>query len=463
MTRSALTVPAPSMVARRARHVLFLVASIPELSRESSQKGGNGNTYIDRVPGAPAGRPLINLVRSVGSAHRPDMELEHAMRARGWRNDQFSSPAAQTRRIVLAGAIMTQIAIGSWTCMLNIGNYSAMLAFCVVMLPAARAVDIVETSEADKTEAKLFKPMLPHGSKPKVGLALGGGGARGAAEVGVLKVLAKEGIKFDYVVGTSIGAVIGGFYCLGASPEQMEEEFQNGKVMREFMTVPLPFRLAVEPLCFVPRLLGSQPYDGLYKGNKFRKYLIGNMAAHDTTIETLKPTFAAVCLNVVDGKPYMIRSGNLGYAMQASCAVPALRKPVEIDGNLFCDGGVSCNLPVKQCRQLGADIVIAVNIDEPFETRPLKHFRIPGSMTDRMVRWALAEIDRPQAQMADVVIHPNTEGISLISTSKRDAQRGIQAGEAAGKAALPSIRKVLSDAGIAIGPDTSTASVNDPK
>jgi NTE family protein len=311
----------------------------------------------------------------------------------------------------------------------------------------ANAQQFIETSEANVLEAQQRKPFS--GGKPKLGLVLGGGGARGAAEVGVLKVLAEEGLKFDYVVGTSIGAVVGGFYCLGATPEQMATEFESGRVMRHFMTAPLPVKIAALPISAVPRILGSKAYDGLYDGKKFKKYLMGKMSAHERQIEDLKPVFAAVCLNVLNGKPYMIRQGNLAQVMQASCAVPELRKPVEIGDQLFCDGGVTCNLPVKQCRQLGADFVIAVNIDEPFTVIPSSELRKPGSMVKRMLKWELYELDLPQALLADITIHPDTSGISLITTSKKLARKGIAAGEASAREALPEIRKRLAEFGIA--------------
>lgn len=322
------------------------------------------------------------------------------------------------------------------------------LSYCLTISSAlAATAEIVETSAGDRTEAKLFRP-TPIVGKPKIGLALGGGGARGAAEVGVLKILEKEGIHFDCVAGTSIGSVIGGFYCLGATAEQMEEEFKSGEVMRNFMAVPLTFRLLVAPVFLLLRPFSRNKYDGLYGGDKFRRYLVGKLTTEEKLIEDMKIPFAAVALNVVDGRPYMIRKGHLGYAMQASCAVPALRKPIEIDGMLFCDGGLSCNLPVKQCRSMGADFVVAVNIDEPFEAVPLSTFKKPGSMTKRMVSWALFDLDEPQAALADVTIHPNTAGISLISTRRSDAIRGIKAGEEAAIAALPLIKKKLREIGV---------------
>lgn len=306
---------------------------------------------------------------------------------------------------------------------------------------------LVLTSPADQHDVFGFKKReLP--SRPKIGLALGGGGARGAAHVGALKVLEKEGIKFDYITGTSIGAVVGGLYSAGVPLKDMETAFESGKLMRNFMTVPLTFRIAVAPVLFVPRLFGSKPYDGLYRGNKFRNYVRKDITVHELDIEELKVPFSAVSLNLVDGNPYMIQRGNLGFAMQASTAVPGLRKPVEVDDKLLVDGGVICNLPVKQCREMGADIVIAINIDHPFLNQDKNVFRRVGSVAQRMLDWDLYTLDKAQADIADVAIHPDTSGISLISRSKKDARKGVIAGEKAAKDALPSIRKTLSAYGI---------------
>lgn len=317
-----------------------------------------------------------------------------------------------------------------------------MLTFPIQKAYAEDTDTLQQSSAADRTEAKQFK-FGQYSGRPRIGLALGGGGARGAAHVGVLKVLEKEGIKFDCVVGTSIGSVVGGFFCLGAKASEMEEPFLKGKVMNHFMTVPLSLRIALAPVLFTPRLFGAKPYDGLYGGGVFRNYLMGGMTCKDQKIEDLPIKFAAVTFNLVDGKPYLVKKGSLAQAMQASCAVPSLRKPVEIAGNLLADGGVICNLPVKQCRELGADFVIAVNIDQPFKKLPLEHFRKPGSVTQRMITWGLFDIDDPQSQLADVVIHPDTDGISLISTKRKDARRALAAGEKAAEEILPELRAKL--------------------
>jgi NTE family protein len=286
--------------------------------------------------------------------------------------------------------------------------------------------------------------------RPRIGLALGGGGARGAAHVSVLRGLEKAGIPIDCIAGTSIGSVVGGLYSAGVPLDTIEEHFKDGHLMGSFMTVPLWVRVVVSPIMVLPRAFGSHPYDGLYKGNKFRKFLTKDVPSAEHNIEDLKIPYSAVAVSLVDGKPHRLSKGSLGYAMQASCAVPGLRKPVEIDGDVFCDGGISANVPVEQCRAMGADIVIAVCIDERMEPVPIDTFRKIGSVSERLIKLQLHDVDAPQLAKADIVIHPNVDGISLISTKKSDAATGLKAGEEAVAAALPAIKKLLSDKGIGL-------------
>lgn len=345
-------------------------------------------------------------------------------------------------------------------------NILCLLLVSLVLISQTSAAFALDTERFQLTSAAEFAEvdkLKGHvtSSKPKLGLALGGGGGRGSAHIGVLKILDKAGLKFDYICGTSIGSVIGGLYAHGSKPDNMEKYFSAG--MRRFMTVPLWFRLGVAPVMFMPRMVGFHPYDGLYRGNKFRKYVVGNMKDEEQLIENFSVPFGAVVLNLIDGKPYIIRKGNFGYAIQASCAVPSLRKPVELDEQLFCDGGVICNLPVKQCREMGAELVIAVNINEPFYKEPLKNFRKAGSVSKRMLKWALYENDAPQEAMADILIHPYTEGISLMSSKKSDAKLGVAAGEDAAREKLPEIKKLLSKYGIEIKNVPEPAEEDDKK
>ncbi|MBK7750172.1 MAG: patatin-like phospholipase family protein [Candidatus Obscuribacter sp.] len=289
---------------------------------------------------------------------------------------------------------------------------------------------------------------------PRIGLALGGGGARGAAHVGVMKVLLQEGIPIDVIAGTSIGSVVGGLYAAGVPMDTLAQKFDNSELMKQFMTVPITVRVLVAPIMILPRVFGARPYDGLYKGVKFRNYA-NKLAGEKTEIAKLNIPYAAIVTNMVSGESCRLTTGDLGTAMQASTAVPGLRKPVEIDNKLYCDGGLICNVPVDHVREMGADFVIAVDIDEPMVEVPLKTFRKIGSVSQQALRIQLNAQDNMYNKNADVVIHPDTDGISLISRKKQDGSRGLQAGEKAARAALPEIKRKLSAIGVACTPAVS--------
>lgn len=283
--------------------------------------------------------------------------------------------------------------------------------------------------------------------KLKVGLALGGGGTRGGAHAGVLKVFEEEGIPIDLIVGTSIGAIVGGMYAAGVPIDTITDDLLKGRVMKSFMTVPVPLRVVAAPIMIIPRLW-SHPYDGLYKGNLFRNYMLSAIPQPMHNIENFKIPFSAVAFNITDCKQYAISSGNIGYAIQASSAVPGLRKPVEINGKLFVDGGVCANLPVEQTRERGADIVIAVDVDERLLDETLSTFRKMGSVSKRMVTYELAHDDESQLKLADIVIHPNVDGIGLISTNKKDMLHAYEAGIKAAREAIPAIKAKLQQVGL---------------
>ena len=324
-----------------------------------------------------------------------------------------------------------------------LANLLAASTLALITGRSAYAEEVVVPSSQVKPSDVLKSTPGNLPAHPKLGLVLGGGGARGAAEVGVMEIFEKEGLKFDYIVGTSIGSVVGGLYDAGVPISKLREEFESGRAMKHFMPVSLPMGIMLEPVMLCARLFGAKPYDGLYPGMIFRKYLEKMTPGSASEIQALRIPYAAVSLNLIDGKPYMIRGGSLAKAMRASSSVPGLRKPVQYGDKLLVDGGVVCNVPVKQCRQMGADIVIAVNIDEPFSEVPMQTFRKPGSVSKRMIKWDLWSIDEPQEELADVVIHPDTSGVTLITTSRKQARKGIEAGRQAAEAALPLIREKL--------------------
>jgi NTE family protein len=279
--------------------------------------------------------------------------------------------------------------------------------------------------------------------RPKIALALGGGGMRGAAHVGVLRALVKAGIPIDMIAGTSMGAIVGGLYSAGIDVDTLAKKFADGSLMKSFMPLPLALTLVTAPVMAVPRTLEHNDYDGLYNGKKFRKYIDRTVPQYEQNIENLRIPFAAVALNLVDGKTYALTRGNLGAALQASSAVPGLREPIRIGNQLFVDGGVVDNIPVDVARSMGADIVIAVNVNERLEIVPPEGFRPVGSVTKRIVTLQLASNDAMRLGAADFVIHPNVDGIGLTSTKIKDARSAMDAGERAAWEAIPGIKEKL--------------------
>lgn len=283
--------------------------------------------------------------------------------------------------------------------------------------------------------------------RPKVVLALGGGGTRGAAHIGVLRVLKEEGIQVDAIAGTSMGALVGGLYCAGMNLDDMEQIFYHKKLVRAFDTVPISVRIVLIPVLLIPRLVGYHPYDGFYRGNKFANYLTSLAPPDKRHIEGYQPVFWAIATNLVDGKPFAIKKGCLGRAIQASSAIPQLRKPVEMDGALLVDGGIVENLPIEHALKMNCDYVIAVDVDEKMDPVPLKTFRAIGSVARRALNIGLSRIDSYQTTLSTkmTIIHPDVRGITLLSLDKTDAKRAVEAGEKAAREALPTIKQQLAE------------------
>jgi len=282
---------------------------------------------------------------------------------------------------------------------------------------------------------------------PKVALVLGGGGTRGCAHVGVLKVFQQAGVPIDFVVGTSMGAAVGGLYAAGCTPDQIEKMILDKSMMRAFDTVPIKMRVALTPVFFVPRMLGHHTHEGLYRGDKFCNYVNG-CSINGTEISQFKRPFDAIATDLLSGKPVILKNGDLGKVVKASCAVPLLRRPVQIDGKLLTDGGIIANLPVRQAHELDADIVIAVDVNETIANLPDEYFRHLGSVSRRCSSIMLDKADQYDAAAADVLVKPLTNGIYLLSRKRTDAIKGIAAGEVAAREALPKIQQILTDKGV---------------
>jgi len=188
---------------------------------------------------------------------------------------------------------------------------------------------------------------MNNNKKLKIGLALGGGGAKGLSHIGVIKILEENNIPIDYIAGSSIGALIGGMYSSGMSINKIEEIARNTNWQQMFSLIDISFD-------------GS----GLIEGEKVKKFI--NDRINDHAFEDCKIPFSAIATDLKNGESVVFNSGEMGIAIRASISIPLFFKPVKIDGKLLADGGLSQPVPVSVVRDMGADVIIAVNINSDY-------------------------------------------------------------------------------------------------
>jgi NTE family protein len=253
-------------------------------------------------------------------------------------------------------------------------------------------------------------PALP---KLKIGLALGGGAAKGFAHVGVIKVLEANGIVPDIVTGTSAGSVVGSLYAAGYTPAQLQQI-----AVRLDETDLADFTLSTR---------------GFIKGEKLQDFI--NAQVHNRPIEKLAKPFGAVATELDTGQRVVFRLGNTGQAVRASASIPNVFLPTVIAGRRYVDGGLVSPVPVRAAREMGADVVIAVDIS----ARP-KAGSVTGflSMLDQSLNIMSAAALAQELKQADVVIRPQVQNIGSAAFDARN--RAIRAGEVAAQQALPRIR-----------------------
>lgn len=272
-------------------------------------------------------------------------------------------------------------------------------------------------------------------------LALGGGGVRGAAHVGILRVLEREKIPIDYIVGNSMGAIVGGLYAAGVSFDELsnEESFEDFRKSYVPTWSAKAFRL---PLSVLWSPFRTGPV-GIMTGRKYQRFLEKHIPKGKEKIENLNIPYSAVVTNLIDGQAYRISEGDLATAMRASSTLAPLIRPVRIGDKLCVDGGVRANLPASAARDTGADVVVAVLVDDPLrkvQEKRLRHYR---AVTERLTDIVLAVTDEHQLQFADIVISPDVSGISIFSKKREDIERAMKAGEIAAEKAMPLIRQKM--------------------
>ena len=249
--------------------------------------------------------------------------------------------------------------------------------------------------------------------EPVIGLALGGGFARGLAHLGVLKVLEENRIPIHMIAGTSVGSIVGGAYAGGANVDTMIECARSVK-FRDFAGWT------------ISRM-------GLASNERMEKYLMRFFPA--TTFEKLRIPFAVTTTDLLTGEPVVFRRGDMIGPVRASCAYPGLFLPVKIAGRTLVDGAFSCPIPIEALKQMGATHILAVYLGPGFHGAP------PGNMiqiVNQCISLLQTRIGREWRQEAHVIIEPAVTGFAWD-----DFDQGpplIAAGEAAARKALPAIR-----------------------
>jgi len=250
--------------------------------------------------------------------------------------------------------------------------------------------------------------------RKRVGLALGGGVARGLAHIGVLTVLERAAIPIDCVAGTSAGSLMGAAYCAGLGLDRIREEAAR-----------LRWHHIASP---------AWPTRGLVSFDKLERWIINQ--AGDITFADLKIPFAAAATDMQTGEPVVLREGRLAPAVRASCSFPGLVTPIELNGRLLGDGFISDSIPVSALRAMGADYVIGVDILPP-AIRP--HLGALG--------YAIAGIEIMAQKAgqgyltANCLISPHLAGVSYL---RLDYRKLAALGEQAAEEKLPTILQALS-------------------
>ncbi len=287
-----------------------------------------------------------------------------------------------------------------------------------VLLPLFIVLTVVSSS--CRTAAPAAPPPTPMiEALPKIGIALGGGGARGFAHIGVLRVLEQEKIPVDVVLGTSVGALIGALYA--DSGRVLDAEFLATEVGKEDF-----FDFGALPIFS----------GGLAKGEGIEAFLTAHL--RHSTFESMPVRFGAVATELRTGRTVVFEQGSVAQGVRASAAIPGVFVPVEIGGELYVDGGVSDPVPADAVRARGAEVVIAVAI--PAAVRD----RAPSTQVGivlQSIAILSSRLQEMRAREADVVLVPEVGDVAYDDFTQK--KRMIEAGEAAARAALPELRAAI--------------------
>ena len=278
--------------------------------------------------------------------------------------------------------------------------------------------------------------------KPKVGVVLSGGGAKGLAHIGVLKVLEEAGVEVSYIGGTSMGAIVGGLYAAGYSAKELDSIFRSldadallrdytPRVSKNFFekrndelyALQLPFK---NFKIGVPTALSK----GLYNYTTVNR--LTDHVRHIRDFKKLPIPFVCIATDIETGEEVVLNHGVLADAILASGAFPSLYNPVEIDGRLLIDGGVTNNYPIEEVRRMGADIVIGVDVQDPLKNRD--QIRGATGILVQINNYQMIQKMTEKRKATDIYIKPDISGFTVVSFE--DGGAIIDQGEKAGREML---------------------------
>ncbi|RIL08919.1 MAG: hypothetical protein DCC75_07740 [Proteobacteria bacterium] len=309
--------------------------------------------------------------------------------------------------------------------------------------------------------AFLCRPILaePHSPRPKIGIVLKGGGALGFAHVGVLKVLERNRVPIHFVVGTSMGAIVGAAYASGATLEKMHHTLSTTdwnalfgeKIYRENIDYRLKAGRGRE-------IYGDAKFSfeegkfvlpmGVVEGQNIRllfQDLFGNPPT-PVDFDSLPVPYRAVAADVETGEAYVPDKGDLATMVRASMSIPGAFSPVEIDGRLFVDGGITDNLPIDVAIKMGCDVIIVVDLQSELAKR--KDLESPLAISGQMISLLLMQnstLSRKLVRQQDIVIEPNVTGYGVSDFPKAIELMSI--GEKTAEAAVGSFKHLSIPAG----------------
>ncbi len=295
------------------------------------------------------------------------------------------------------------------------------------------------------------------GVRPKVGLVLSGGGAKGFAQIGVIKVLEEAGIRPDFVGGTSMGSIIGGLYALGYDSESMKrliakinwDELLNDKVLRRDLSIEEKSEDGRYIFSFPFRKSHFEMPAGLRSGQNISNLLskLTSPAYPISRFDQLPIPFYCMAADIEQGQPVLLNSGYLADAMRASMSIPTLFTPIVIDNRMLVDGGLFDNYPAEIMKKQGADIIIGVDVQRTLftkrELRSIKH------VVEQMGNFLRNQATLDSRKITDYLILPEVTHYSITDFDKADSI--IEAGERATRKILPALRRLVDSLNV-IGP-----------